>query len=294
MGNPRNIPRVRYQNRHKKNYEFTILSNWEWLVDDMPEDHDPFRPHRIHFFALLYIMEGTGNHYIDFKKYPYKKGSLIFISKDQVHAFEQNLERDAFLLLFTEKFLERSSIASNLMQQLSLYNYHLYPPMINLSEEEIPLFSDLILSIRNEYHATNDQLTEEVIQSSLKILLCKAERIRKKNRQAEPQSKYQEEFLNFQKLLNHHLPKERSVQFYADALSFSTKKLNRITQDIMKQSAKHYIDEHMVIEMKRLLMNTSLGIKEIAYKSGFDDPTNFVKYFKKNTKQTPVQFRKSF
>lgn len=294
MSNPENIPRVRYQNRHEKTFEFTFLSNWEWLIDDAPKDHDPFRPHRIHFFALLYIMEGEGNHYIDFKRYPYKKGSIIFISKDQVHAFEKNLERNAFLLLFTGKFLERSSLGSNLMQQLSLYNYHLYPPTINLTPKQMPVFSDLILSIRDEYLAPDDQLTEEIIQSSLKILLCMAERIRKQNRANEPQSKYQEEFLQFQKLLNKHLPQQRSVQFYADSLSFSAKKLNRITRDIMNQSAKAYIDEHLIIEMKRLLMNTSLGIKEISYKTGFEDPTNFVKYFKKNTSMTPVQFRKSY
>lgn len=294
MSEPLNIPFVRFQNRHDKAFEFAFVSNWEWLIDDAPRDHDPFRPHRIHFYALLYITEGSGKHYIDFKSYDYQKGSIIFISKDQVHAFEKNLEREAFLLLFTKNFLERSSLASNLMQQLSLYNYHLYPPVIHLQDAQIPIFSNLILRIRDEYLAPDDQLTEEIIQSSLKIFLCLAERIRKENRADQAPSKYQEEFLLFQKLLNQHLPKQRQVQFYAEAMSISTKKLNRITQDIMNQAAKAYINDHLIMEMKRLLMNTSLGIKEIAYKTGFEDPTNFVKYFKKNTGQTPVGFRKSF
>ncbi len=74
----------------------------------------------------------------------------------------------------------------------------------------------------------------------------------------------------------------------------STKKLNRIVQEIMHQPAKAYINEILIIEMKRLLMNTNFSIKEIAYKTGFEDPTNFVKYFKKSTQKTPIEFRKSF
>ncbi len=294
MEDQKNIPGVNFQNRHQKAFEFSFVSNWEWLIDNAPREYDPFRPHRIHFYALFYVMKGEGLHYIDFKSYPYKKGSIIFISKDQVHAFQKNLERDAFLLLFTEQFLERSSMASNLMQQLSLYNYHLYPPVLQLTEKQMPIFSQLILRMGDEYNAPDDQLTEEIIQSALKILLCMAERIRKSNRADMPQSKYQEEFLQFQKLLNQHLLESRQVQYYADALSISSKKLNRITQDVMHQPAKAYINDLLIIEMKRLLMNTSLGIKEIAYKTGFDDPTNFVKYFKKLAGSTPVNFRRKF
>jgi len=291
---PENIPGVKFPNQHQKTFEFSIVSNWEWLIGNAPSDYDPFRPHRIHFYALLYVMKGEGLHYIDFKSYPYQEGNIIFISKDQVHAFQQNLERKAFLILFTEQFLERSSLASNLMQQLSLYNYHLYPPVIQLTQKQMPIFSELILRIVHEYNEPDDQLTEEIIQSALKILLCMAERIRKANRADEPQSKYQEEFLQFQKLLNLHLLESRQVKYYAEALSISSKKLNRITQDIMHQPAKAYINDLLIIEMKRLLMNTSLGVKEVAYKTGFEDPTNFVKYFKKNTGMTPVAFKRSF
>ncbi|MEM9823697.1 MAG: helix-turn-helix domain-containing protein, partial [Bacteroidota bacterium] len=245
-------------------------------------------------YALLFIMEGEGQHYIDFKSYQYQRGSLIFISKEQVHAFEQNRQREAFFLLFTRHFLEKSSLASNLMQQLSLYNYHLYPPVLQLSELDFPVFSDLVMRIHSEYHAPDDQFTEEIIQSSLKILLSMAERIRKRKRKKEAPSRYQDEFLQFQRLLDQHILDSRMVHFYAQKMNISTKKLNRIVQEIMHQPAKNYINEILIIEMKRLLMNTNFSIKEIAYKTGFEDPTNFTKYFKKWTHQTPAIFRKSY
>lgn len=288
------IPEVRFQNRNQKDFEFLIASNREILLGPRFGAPNPFRPHRIQFYSILFILEGSGRHFIDFKSYDYQRGSIIFISPEQVHRFEWNDDRAAYFLNFTKNFLEKSSLGSNLMQQLSLYNYHLYSPVLQLEEDQLIPFIELVLRIKDEYEAPADFFTEEIIQSSLKIFLGMAERIRKKNRAAQKTSKYHNEFLQFQQLLQAHLLSNRQVKFYADAMTISTKKLNRITQEIMQQPAKTYIHELAVMEMKRLLMNTSLSIKEIAFKTGFEEPTNFVKYFRKLTGLTPVSFRKQY
>ncbi len=290
----KNIPEISFRSIHNKSFEFQIVSNHEILGNLVPNRPDPFRPHRIHFYAILFILEGEGKHFIDFKKYDYKKGSIIFISKEQVQAFEKNEEREASFLLFTENFIERGSLNSSLMQQLSLYNYHLYSPVIQLKEKEMDSFVNLIKRIKEEYEAPDDNLTEEIIQSSLKIFLGTAERIRKKNRAQLIPSKYQSEFIEFQKLLNEKLFSTRQVQYYAQQMGMSTKKLNRITQEVTNKPAKTYICDILILEIKRFLINTSLSIKEISYKTGFEDPTNFVKFFKKNTNSTPIDFRKNY
>ncbi len=293
MKEKKEIPSVDLVQVHKKGFGFQIVSNREILLE-AELNHNPFRPHRIRFYAILFILEGAGVHTVDFKTYPYQKGSIIFISKEQVHAFEKSWERKAYFLLFTEEFLEKGSLGSNLMQQLSLYNYHLYSPVINLKEGQLTIFSNLLKKIKEEFDAPDDLLTEEIMHSSLKIFLCLAERIRKANRPLIPRSKYFDEFKQFQKLLTQHIYKSRKVKFYADQLLISTKKLNRITQEMVSQPAKNYINDFLIIEIKRLLMNTSLTIKEVSHRSGFEETTNFVKYFKKYTGQRPSAFRESF
>lgn len=298
MSDPHSIPEVGFRNIQQRAFEFAIITNKD-LLDSSPSkkpliNHNLFRPHRLQFYAILVILKGEGHHHIDFKNYKYKKGSVIFISKEQVHAFEPNMERKAYFLLFTEKFLEKSSLGSNLMQQLSLYNYHLYPPVLHLKKKELIIFSELVKRIKTEFDAPDDALTEEIILSSLKIFLCLAERLRNKKQKFNPRQKYQQEYAQFQKLLKLHILQSRQVQFYADAMNISTKKLNRITREILNQPAKNYINDFLIIEMKRFLINTSLSIKEIAYKTGFDEATNFVKYFKKYTNTLPSDFRKKY
>ena len=53
------------------------------------------------------------------------------------------------------------------------------------------------------------------------------------------------------------------------------------------------IDDYIILQAKRNLINSSLKSTELAYKLGFEDPTNFTKYFKKNTGLTPNSFIKS-
>jgi AraC family transcriptional regulator, transcriptional activator of pobA len=51
------------------------------------------------------------------------------------------------------------------------------------------------------------------------------------------------------------------------------------------------IDERVILEHKRLLVHTDLSIKELAAKTGFDEPTNLVKFFRHHTGHTPAAFR---
>lgn len=88
--------------------------------------------------------------------------------------------------------------------------------------------------------------------------------------------------------------KSKKVQYYAKRLGISTKTLNNIVNNVVNNSAKTFIDETTIMQIKRLLISTDYSIKEIAYIAGFSDPTNFFKYFKKFTNNSPEVFRQAY
>ena len=53
------------------------------------------------------------------------------------------------------------------------------------------------------------------------------------------------------------------------------------------------INDRIVLEAKRQLQHTSLNIKEISYNLGFEDPSYFVKFFKRQTGYLPSDFREA-
>ena len=92
-------------------------------------------------------------------------------------------------------------------------------------------------------------------------------------------------------MLERNYKTDKSVNKYASDLSISEKRLNKATSNILDKSPKELIDERVLLEAKRLLAYSNTTIKEIAFGLGFEEPTNFIKYFKKHIEQTPSEFR---
>lgn len=98
-------------------------------------------------------------------------------------------------------------------------------------------------------------------------------------------------FHAFTHLLREH-PHEREVQWYAKELDITPKYLSEICKERSGKSASEWIAEITVSELKQLLRNTTLPIREIAEKMEFPNASFFCQYTKKHTGLTPNQFRK--
>ena len=103
-----------------------------------------------------------------------------------------------------------------------------------------------------------------------------------------------EQTLAFRDLLELHFSGKKKVSYYAGRLHLSEKRLGQATTKITGKKPKEMIDDRVLLEAKRLLVHGNQSIKEIGYQLGFDEPTNFIKYFRKHIKMTPLEFRESY
>ncbi|MEP1982064.1 MAG: helix-turn-helix domain-containing protein, partial [Maribacter dokdonensis] len=100
-------------------------------------------------------------------------------------------------------------------------------------------------------------------------------------------------FIAFKNLVEQNYATTRNVKDYAEMLTITTKHLNEIVKEFTLDTAKTFIDGYVILEAKRSIVSTDNGFKEIAYEIGFDELTNFTKFFKKNTGVSPKTFRNS-
>ena len=98
-------------------------------------------------------------------------------------------------------------------------------------------------------------------------------------------------FLEFQELVEKECFNHKKVSFFVNKIGITNKTLNNITQSIIHKSAKSIINDIVIIQSKRLIINSQATLTEIAYQVGFDEPTNFFKYFRKYVGVSPSQFR---
>ena len=98
-------------------------------------------------------------------------------------------------------------------------------------------------------------------------------------------------FILFRRMVEkeyHHL---HTVQEYADRLNVAVRTLNKSVNECSGKSPLAFINERIILEAKRMAKYTNMMIKEIAASLGYDDPSYFVKLFKRQTGFLPSEFR---
>jgi AraC family transcriptional regulator of adaptative response / methylphosphotriester-DNA alkyltransferase methyltransferase len=81
---------------------------------------------------------------------------------------------------------------------------------------------------------------------------------------------------------------------FADKLFIHPRHLTNTLKLTLNTSPCDVMEERILEESIKLLKETSLHIAEIGQRFAYDEPTNFTKFFKSMTGQTPLQYRKQF
>lgn len=97
--------------------------------------------------------------------------------------------------------------------------------------------------------------------------------------------------INFLKLLTQHCRHSREVSFYAEKLCITTTYLYKLTHKRWNLSPKELIDQQTICEIKMLLSNTDMTIKEIAHTLNFEDAPYLCRYFRRHTGLSPMEYR---
>ena len=83
-----------------------------------------------------------------------------------------------------------------------------------------------------------------------------------------------------------------NFQFLAQSNNLSYSRFRSLFKNETGTSLNQFLINERVVCAKRLLINTGIDIKEIAYKSGFQSPYYFSKIFKQKTGYSPSSYRR--
>ena len=250
------------------------------------------KPHKINFHIFLFITEGEGEHSIDFRTYNYSKGSIIFVQKNQVHAWMQTKNVDGFLVLFTKEYLYNNQVKFHDISYTYPYNSSLYEPIMHLENQNYASFNSLIHSLFQEYYLPDSPSKQAILQNLLRTILLKVRSYPSKENASIDWDK-KDLFIRFQKALEEKIAVTRNAKDYCELLYVSYRKLNLTCKVLTNKTIKEFIDDTLVLKAKKGLLKNENNISQVSYSVGFSEITNFTKFFKKHTGLTPKQFKES-
>ncbi|MDX2319702.1 MAG: helix-turn-helix transcriptional regulator [Moritella sp.] len=286
------IPEVGFNHAKAANCEIEVIDLEKLYQGKDNLTHNPALPHRVDFHQIIHIEEGQGAHLIDFVNYPYQSGAFIFIQKNQVHAFDFSDKPQGKLLLFTQAFIDQALTNMRLPEFTPTHLEYAYQPVFIPDAATMSSSEKLLDELNKELvHQQSNDLIVMLLFSSLALML---RRVMPDNHHDKLNNNQLTKFNDFVTLLDANFHRCRDASYYAEQLHTTYKTLNQICKLATNQTAKQLIDAYTILEAKRRLVLDGTPTQQLAYELGFEDASNFVKYFKKHTLITPSRFQKQF
>lgn len=234
---------------------------------------------RADFQSFVVVESGTYTHTVDFEVYECRAGSCLVIRPGQVHRFGTRSEWDGWILIAAPQHVPDK--VTDL------------PSHIRLDPPRTATVTELLRRMADDAgSATERGRLNTLLALQTQVLV---ERLTLGEAAGEGSGLVDPELVrryrDFRAAVDREFGRWHLVGPYARHLGYSTKSLDRAARSVAGHSAKRVIVERIVLEAKRLLAHGTLPVASISDRLGFDEPTNFVKYFKRETGTTPARFR---
>ena len=251
---------------------------------------------RKEFYKICLTTGRSKIHYAD-KSYE-QEGTILFFGNPHIPYSWETISTSyiGYTILFSADFFKNSERSESL-QQSSFFKIG-GTPVLNITEEQRnflnTLFEKMITEQESDY-----PYKDELIRNYISLIIHESLKL-------EPSENYQQTknassrlTSVFLELLERQFPIEttntplqlKTAQHYADVLNVHVNYLNRAVKETTGKSTTSHITERVITESKALLNHTDWSIAEVAYSLGFDYPTYFNNFFKKQTGTNPKAFR---
>jgi AraC family transcriptional activator of pobA len=272
-------------NRPKQQIGFAIDR-----FEEMEEPENIEFPHKHDFYEILWIIDGTSKHTIDYKKYVIEADTLFFISPGQLHLFEEWQDIKGYCIIFTEQFFLQIFQNKNVLFELSyLDNLH-ETPFVKLNNHDKLILQPIVDLLYQE--AKNVSPSSEVIQALILIFLRKIQPVFSFNHYQTTKQHEVFVFKKFKHLVETQFEKNIPISQYASQLNISSHYLNALVKAVCGKTSTEIIKERTILEAQQLLHFSELTISQIADQLGFEDSSYFARFFKKQVGLSPFDFRK--
>lgn len=244
---------------------------------------------RLDFHQLLTVQQGMVRHMVDFTDYMAAPGAWLWVRPGQVQQFHDLTSGSGWLVLFQPGVLDAATSAQTWLDD-PFGRVHW-----ELAGDDAAAMEEALGHLVHEYEGTASlpaALRARILQHLLAVVMLRL--TYQATPVGSPTADHPEAFVRFRSAVEERFARTRNVNDYARALGYSPRTLSRATTASAGVGAKEFIDRRVVLEAKRLLAHEEDPIGRVADRLGFDDASNFVKYFTQRTGLTPSAFRHRF
>jgi AraC-like DNA-binding protein len=241
-------------------------------------------PQRVDFHMLLHVTRGTCMHMVDFESLPCRRGSLLVLGPGQIQRFDtKSIAWEGWMAIWRPEFLQGRATTT---ARGELEVFHQLADLAVYRElsgsEQAAMTEGLNRMAADARRRGNTAALQSLLPHQLQALLVRLHLIQAKSEStATAPAVLLQRFKRYRLAVEQKLHHLHRVADYAKLIGCSQKSLQRATLAVVGVSAKTFLSQRILLEAKRVLVHTGESVTVVAEKFGFDEATNFVKFFRR-------------
>ncbi|HAU55468.1 helix-turn-helix domain-containing protein [Sphingobacterium multivorum] len=247
-------------------------------------------------YVVLFVSSGGCSMQINKQIAEIEEYSLVLIPRGIQIEANTNEQRPFLIIYFSESFFARTEVDTAFLRNFKSFNRSEYTyRTLSVPKEYATYYEFVGMQLKLSKQNYNQAIYRDLAHNIVKQIVLLAAIYAEDRQSGELLGQRTEVSLvrRFQELVEKHVKKEKQVAFYADQLNIGSKKLTNLTKETLGVTPKGVIMEELLRISKKLIVESSLSIKEIAWELGYTDVNNFSAFFLKETMVTPTEYRKS-
>mgnify|MGYP006300888735 CR=1 FL=1 len=258
------------------------------------------RPHRHDFTEVVIFVSGEGEHFVNDNRYEVSRGDTFVIEHVDSHYIGRVNHLEFIEIVFQPSFLK---LPYEMLGQIPGYSTLFAPPEhaevdapyrrhLRLSEEQL-LHLDLIVSRMYREFTQQHVGHEAALHGYLVEFLVHLAQCYPRTTAKEATTSALAEISGIIEALQNDITHPWSLDEMADIGAMSTSKLLVVFREATGMTPIDYLIRLRVRDAMFELRNTHDSVTEIAYHVGFSDSNYFARQFRKVTRMSPTEYRRS-
>lgn len=247
-------------------------------------------------YEIYYLLSGERYYFIEKQIYHVKKGSLVFIDRNQIHktvGANTNYHDRILIILSPDEISPILELCNLELDSFFKRNFGI----IDLNEAGQKYVEGLLFFIIREMKKKHSNY-ELMVKMKLAELLIYAERCKTGENSTlinlPVKTEKYKKISEIAAYINENYHKNMSLADIAKDFYISKCYLSRIFKEITGFTVNEYINITRIKRAQYLLENSDYNITEIAENIGYESITYFEKVFKKYLETSPLKYRKKF
>ena len=253
----------------------------------------PSDPRKMSFILIGLCTKGRIRYRMDSEEQLVKAGEMLVVSERHIiEEYNPSKDMEGLCIMMSVDFFHE--IIKTVHDISSLFVFARMHPVLKLLPDEIETFKEYFQAIKLKISDNHNHFRKDLIRTLMLAMFYDVGNVIYRVKSFDKSLlAFEKVFTAFLQILEENCRKERRVAWYAQQLKITPKYLSLAVKRVSGQSAVEWIESYVTMELRVMLKNSSLSIKEIAKEMHFPNQSFLGKYFKEHVGITPSDYRKS-